>query len=118
MAGGGAAAEKALIVLDVVSSLAQFGLYMAVFDAEYKAVQWKDYDSDKTTVSVTECALNLVSGIGYSTAAFFKMEQPQVSGVGLVVMQGGLAGLTVLQAAKFRVQYDQKKRTRFISLAC
>lgn len=118
MAGGGVAAEKALIVFDVVSSLAQFGLYMAVFDAEYKAVQWKDYDSDKTTVSVTECVLNLVSGIGYCTAAFFKLDQPQIAGVGLIVMQGGLLAMTFVKTAKFGVQYNQKLRTRFISLAC
>lgn len=91
---------------------------MAVFDAEYDAIGWEDYDKDKTTVSVTECVLNTISGIGYSTAAFFKMEQPEVSGVGLIVMQAGLTGLLVVEAAKFKVQYDQKKRTRFIAPAC
>lgn len=115
MAGGPEAAEKALLVLDIVSTLTQFGLYMAVFDAEYEAVGWNDYDEDKTTVSVSECVLNTVSGIGYSTAAFFKMEQPEVSGVGLVVMQVGLVGLTAVQAAKFRVQWNKKRRTRFVA---
>ena len=118
MAGGGEPTEKALIVLDVISTLAQFGLYMAVFDAEYKALDWDDYDADKTTVSVTECVLNTVSGIGYSTAAFFKMEQPEISGVGLIVMQAGLGGLTVIEAVKFKVQYDAKKRTRLVAPAC
>ena len=37
---------------------------MIVFDAEYKMVEWDDYGEDKTTVSVTECALNTISGIG------------------------------------------------------
>ena len=118
MAGGGEIAEKALIIMGVVSSLTQFGLYMAVFDAEYKAVQWEDYDSDRTTVSVTECTLNLLSGIGYSTAAYFKMQQPHISGLGLVVMQAGLIGLTALEAAKFKVQWNQRKRTIFIAPAC
>jgi len=46
------------------------------------------------------------------------MEQPEVSGVGLVVMQAGLVGLTDVEAAKFRVQCNQKKRTRFVAPAC
>lgn len=115
MAGGGEAADKALLVLDIVSTLTQFGLYMAIFDAEYKAVGWNDYDPDKTTVSATESVLNIVSGIGYSTAAFFKMEQPEVSGVGLIVMQAALTGLMGVQAAKLRVQWNKKRRTRFVA---
>jgi hypothetical protein len=111
-------AEKALLVLDIISTLAQFGLYMAVYDAEYAAVQWADYDRDKTTVSVTECTLNTIAGLGYATAAFFKMKQPQMSGVGLVVMEVGLVGVTVLQAAKFKVQFEAKKRTRLVAPSC
>jgi hypothetical protein len=91
---------------------------MAVFDAEYKALDWTDYSEANTTVSVTECVLNTVSGIGYSTAAFFKMDEPKVSGVGLVVMQAGLIGLTVVEAAKFRVQWEKKRRTRFVAPSC
>lgn len=118
MSGGSEAAEKALIVFDIVSTLTQFGLYMAVFDAELKAQDWADYDVDKTTVSITECVLNTVSGIGYSAAAFFRLEQPEISAVGLVAMQAGLVGLTVVEAAKFKVQWEQKKRTRFVAPAC
>lgn len=69
-------------------------------------------------MSITECVLKTVSGIGYSAAAFFKMEQPEVSGVGLIVMQAGLVELTVVEAAKFRVQWNQKKRTRLVAPAC
>jgi hypothetical protein len=118
MSGGGEAADKALIVFDIITSLTQFGLYMAVFEAEYEALDWTDYSEAKTTVSVTECVLNTVSGIGYSTAAFFKMQQPQVSGVGLIVMQVGLVGLTIVEAAKFKTQYEEKKRTRFVAPSC
>jgi hypothetical protein len=117
LAGGGQAAEKALVVVDIVSTLAQFVLYMAVFKAEYEALDWEEYDEDNTTVSVTECVLNTISGIGYSTAAFFKLEQPQLSGVGLIVMQAGLAGMVGVQAARFKLQYNRKKRIWFVAPA-
>ncbi|KAL9106679.1 MAG: hypothetical protein Q9227_008331 [Pyrenula ochraceoflavens] len=116
-AGGGEAADKALLVLDVISAIAQFGLYMAVCDAEYSATKWADYDPDVTSVTVMECVMNLLAGVGYSAAAFFKLQQPIVSGVGMIVMQGGLVGLSVVEVAKFKTQYEKNRRARLAAPA-
>jgi len=51
---GGEAADSVLVVLDLLATLVQFGLYMAVEDAEYGAKHWEDFDADKMAVPITE----------------------------------------------------------------
>src|SRR5689334_17285651 len=63
-AGDNEAIDKGLFV-STSSPLANLGLSMAVFVAEYQAAgSWKDYRESETSTSVVGCGLSKIAGIG------------------------------------------------------
>jgi hypothetical protein len=109
-AGGGVAAEKALLVFDLVSALVNFGLQQATSAAEAQAGStWQDYDNETTIVGSVSSGLNAVAATGYFAAFMAKAEVPEVAAVGLVILEAGTIGLVVTQGLSYKRAYDRKK---------
>ena len=112
---GGEAAEKALLVFDLVSSLVNFGLEQAACISEIDdGSSWKDYDGEVTSMTSVSSGLNAIAAIGYFTAFMFKKDEVEVTAVGMVVLEIGTVGLAVVEGVMFKWQYDKDRKTRLI----
>lgn len=100
-----------MLCLDLVTTLANLGLNIAIFVAEKDAAAtWEDYNEDTSEQTMVANALNTVAGIAYFAAFMFKKSQPHVSAIGSAVMIGTVAGAAVLEGVMFKQQYDEKRR--------
>jgi hypothetical protein len=100
--------EIPILVLDLLTVLANFGLSIAVGVAEHKAaLTWKDYNEGDTNIAITSASLNAVAGVGYFTAFMFKTANPPVGAVGAAVMIGTMGGALVLKGAIFESKYNK-----------
>lgn len=114
-AGGGEAAEKALLVFDVLSALTNFGLQQATYAAEIdQGSKWKDWDNDDNTMGTVSSGLNAIAAIGYFGAFLTGAEQPEVAAVGLVILEAGTVGLAVMEGVRFKKAYDKRAKTRLL----
>ncbi|KAK2758180.1 hypothetical protein FQN54_004024 [Arachnomyces sp. PD_36] len=108
-AGTAEAKDKTLLVLDLATTLINFGLYQEVGIAEAEAAStWKDFDVKSNVIGIEGSLLNAISGIGYFTAFMFK-EEIEVSGFGLAILEGATVGLAALEGIKWKIDYDRGK---------
>jgi len=106
--------DKMNACVDLVVTLANFGLYQAVYYYELEE-KWTDKDAETTTLSIVGNTLNAVAGIGSFTANMGKLHAPHMTAVGVAVMTVGTYGLMVMEGFMFERQYSKSKETRMIA---
>jgi hypothetical protein len=106
--------EKISACVDFAVTLANFGLYQAVYYYELKE-EWADKDDITTNLCVVNNTLNAIAGIGSFTANMGKLEQPEMTAIGVVVMTVGKYGLTAMEGFMFERQYEKNKETRLVT---
>ena len=106
--------EKVEICVDLVVTLANFGLYQAVYYYEFEE-SWADKDAETTKLCVVGNVLNAVAGIGSFAANMGKIQAPHMTAIGVVVMTTGTYGLMAMEGFMFERQYEKSKPTRMIA---
>jgi hypothetical protein len=78
---GGEKAEKAILVVEILVGLVNFGMYEAVYYYEGQATvqTWSEKDNTRTGMNIANNTLNTVAGIGWFTTMMFKVSQPEVA---------------------------------------
>jgi hypothetical protein len=106
--------EKISACVDLAVTLANFGLYQAVYYHELTE-EWKDKDSKTTELCVVNNTLNAIAGIGSFTANMGKLEAPYMTAIGVVVMTAGKYGLVAMEGFVFENQYKKTKKTNLVA---
>ena len=99
--------EKGLLVFKLLAALITFGLAEAadIAEVENKAV-WRGYDDERNTLRIISDGLTLVSGVGYFLAYMFREDQPEVTVVGVIVLEAGYVGLGIAKGLAYKREWD------------
>jgi len=100
-------ADQVMLCIDLLSTLANFGIYSAVYIEELDARSWKGYNEELTLVKGADNFLEALAGIGYFTSFTFKEKAPQVTVVGLGCMQVKSVGAIVVKGINLRMEYSK-----------
>lgn len=98
-------ADKIKASIDLLTVLANCGLYTAVYVKEIAATGWKGQDKEMTAAAVSDTLLETAAGAGYFTAYMFHDNLPPVAAVGLAVMVVGSVGGVVTKGVEFKLKY-------------
>jgi hypothetical protein len=108
-------ADKAMLVFDLISALVNFGLQQATSIAEVDAANtWKEYDPAAVGMGSLSSGLNAIAAVGYFTAFMFKLEDVEITALGVVVLEVGTVGLAVVEGILFKFQYDKQRKARMV----
>lgn len=102
--------SKVVLGLDMLTTLANLGLSIAVGVAENKAEDsWDVYDRESTDIGFFLGGLNALAGTAYFTAFVFKSSQPHISGIAAGAMIGTGVGTAILEGIIFKKKYDGQR---------
>jgi hypothetical protein len=108
MGKGNATLDQVMLVLDLLTALANFSLYNIVYIMELEDTKWKDYDEDQTLANGADNFLEALSAIGYFTAFTFNKSEPITTAVGLACMKYAALGAIVTKGVNFRLEYSKE----------
>ncbi|UZP32228.1 hypothetical protein NXS19_000044 [Fusarium pseudograminearum] len=108
MGKGDASLDQVMLVLDLLTALANFSLYNVVYIMELEDSSWKDYDEDRTLANGADNFLEALSAIGYFTAFTFNKSEPVTTTVGLACMKYAALGAIITKGVNFRLEYSKE----------
>ncbi|KAF7557530.1 hypothetical protein G7Z17_g514 [Cylindrodendrum hubeiense] len=102
------ALDQVMLVLDLLTALANFGLYNVIYIMELDDPNREGYDEDQILANGADNFLEALSAIGYFTAFTFNKSEPVTTTVGLACMKYAAIGAIMTKGVNFKIEYKKE----------